>query len=392
MTLGGATAAVADEESPRSYAEGHLIDLDLLGLDELANVGVAEQTFDRDNDPVTGTINADVLGQLVNLDLGAIGLELLPQDLDAGLVNSYAHADSPANPLGAAGLVGADGSVGVGLGEENPNDFARVDLTGALDSLGLPLDGVVDQLGLELGAIGSQATGSDDGSGQIESDYTIAGAELVLDAPGVGNVSNLLYDTVGGLENVVGGLIGPESVLQGTLDAVSVNPIRIPLLANIDLGSPQLQAEIGLTDTLDGLLTEELVSESGLTTIDLSNGRILVDLAQLHEGNLNNLPPNTPLIDSEQVQQISTEITGLLSELLDEVTSEVEDLLAATKVTVELQPELSVLLGLASSDIGLSIEMTLAELLGGVEDVDRDNVIVTGDLSIGGLITLPVGT
>src|SRR5690625_3928014 len=107
MTLGGATAAVADEESPRSYAEGHLIDLDLLGLEEFANVGVAEQAFSCGNEPVTGTINADVLGQLVELDLGAIGLDLLPQDLDAGLVNSYAHADSPAQPLGAAGVVGA---------------------------------------------------------------------------------------------------------------------------------------------------------------------------------------------------------------------------------------------------------------------------------------------
>ena len=46
-------------------------------------------------------------------------------------------------------------------------------------------------------------------------------------------------------------------------------------------------------------------------------------------GDLNSLPPNTPLLDSDQVQQISAEVTGLLSELLDEVTSEVEDLLGA---------------------------------------------------------------
>lgn len=353
MTLGGATAALADEESPRSYAEGHLIDLDLLGLGDLANVGVAEQTFDRDNEPVTGTINADALEQLVNLDLGAIGLDLLPQDLDAGLVNSYARADSPAQPLAAAGVVGADGSVGVGLDQENPNAFARVDLTGALDSLGLPLTGVVDDLALELGAIGSQARGSEDGTGAIENDYTIAGAELVLDAPIIGSddpnvtsVSSLLFDAVDGLEADVEGLLGEEGVVQDVLDELNLASINFLGVLSLDFGDPNLSATVGLSDTIDDLLAEPLVSESGITTIDVVNGQISIDLAQLHGGNsdgLNGLAPNTPLLSSTEVEQITAEVTALLEELVNNVTSSVQTLLAETKIVLELQPELSLI-------------------------------------------------
>src|SRR5699024_4110723 len=160
----------------------------------------------------------------------------------------------------------------------------------------------------------------------------------------------LLSGAVGGIDHTVNGLLGDEGPIQELLNALSFSGIEIDLgglvsIINLDLGSPQLNAQVGLEGLVDGLIGEALVSESGVTTIDLESGQIYLDLEQLHGGGLNDLAPNTELLSPEEINQITQEVTNLLGELLNSVTSAVETAIEQTSVTLTLTPDISAVAG-----------------------------------------------
>src|SRR5699024_5715126 len=302
-----------------------------------------------------------------------------------GAVSSYAHTPSPTEATASAGVIAQDGSIDISGSGDDPYGYATVDLTNALNQLGLNLDGVVDELGLQLGAVASTATAN---NGDVNSRYAVAGARLAWDAPVLDDVTTLITEAVGGLDSTVNGLLGPEGPVQELLNALSFDEIDVNLgglipVLKVNLGTPELQVQVGLEELVDGLIGETLVSDSGVTTIDLTQGQIYIDLEALHADGLNNLDANTTLLTSDEITQITGEVSALLGELLDSVTSSLEDSLGETSVTVTLDPDISALGGVVSGDAEIKIDTTIAELLG--DAVSEDAVTISGGLSVLGI-------
>ena len=390
LALTGSAPAYADDGEHRSHAQGQLINLDALGIDA-ATGGSAEQHFlDYPGEPSVGTVDAQLLDQLINLNAGGISLPILPDGLQAGAVSSFAHTPEPDMASASAGAVASNGAIDVSGVE--PYGYATVELNDALGQLGLDTDGVVDALALELGALASRAEAS---GGDLDSEYVVAGARLTMDSPLVGNVFTLLNDSVADLDGTVNGLIGDSGPIQQSLDGISIDPVDVNLAGlsalSVDLGSPELNASVGLSDVVDGVLGEPLISESGLVTIDLSTGQLFIDLAQLHGGDLNNLDANTTLLSSSEIEQVTQEVTTLLGLAADQVTDAVNTAIETTEVTLTLTPDVSAAGGLISGDIGITIDTTIAELLAGGDAIGEGAVDITGGLEIDlGLVQVPV--
>ncbi|OAV60208.1 hypothetical protein A6F49_12535 [Enteractinococcus helveticum] len=395
----GAMPANANDGDHRSHALAELVNADLLGAD-LADVGFSEQNFTQPSDgPSVGTVDANLLDRLIALNLGGISLPILGDGLTLGAVNSYAEASSPTEALAAAGVITSEGAIDIS-GDEDPYGYAEVDVTDALGQLGIGLEGVIDGLGVDLGALASRAEAA---NGDINTEYTVAGARLALDAPILDQVSGLLEEAVGRADSTINGLLGDEGLIQGALDDLTFDEVGgidlgIPGVSvlSADLGTPELQAQVGMDELVQRVLSEPL--ESDVTTIDLENGQIYIDLAQLHGGNpdgLNGLDANTQLIRQAEIDQITSEVTDLLaSELIDRIETAIEDSVNATEVTLTLDPEISALqIGplppVVSGDPTVTIDTTLGSLLGVGEEITEDDLDIAGNLTVIG-IPIPV--
>jgi len=390
--MAGAVPAQAVDGENRSQALAELINADALGIDAATAV-TAEQNFldDEGAAPATSTINAELLDQLVAADLGGISLETGLDGLGVGALSGFASTPEPTNAIAASGAVTSDGSIAVD--GSTTTGFASVDLTSALADLGLGTEGVVNDLSLELGALASRA---EETEGAVESQYALAGAQLSIDSPTVGDLSESLDFAVADINADVNGLLSGDGSVQSALDTVTVDTIEIGLgdslgILEVDLGSPQLAATADVSGAVNEVLAAPLVSESGLVSIDLSSGEVLIDLAQLHGGNLNNLPANTTLLSPVEVERISTEATALLGELTDNLTTGVNTSIENTAVTLTLDPELSALAGVVDGDLSVEIETTIAQLLAGDGAISSEAIDVDGEVTLLGGITIPAG-
>jgi len=390
--MAGAVPAQAVDGENRSQALAELINADALGIDAATAV-TAEQNFldDEGAAPATSTINAELLDQLVAADLGGISLETGLDGLGVGALSGFASTPEPTNAIAASGAVTSDGSIAVD--GSTTTGFASVDLTSALADLGLGTEGVVNDLSLELGALASRA---EETEGAVESQYALAGAQLSIDSPTVGDLSESLDFAVADINADVNGLLSGDGSFQSALDTVTVDTIEIGLggslgILEVDLGSPQLAATADVSGAVTEVLAAPLVSESGLVSIDLSSGEVLIDLAQLHGGNLNDLPANTTLLSPAEVEQISIEATALLGELTDNLTTGVNTSIENTAVTLTLDPELSALAGIADGDLSVEIDTTIAQLLAGDGAISSEAVDVDGEVTLLGGITIPAG-
>src|SRR5690625_4852544 len=360
--------------SADSEAEAHLINLDRcargLGLDVLAAITTATGC-PSEAGPNSAAIDVGVLHAL-GITLPGISLPLIGDGANgglldlgdqaaAGLLNGYAASPSEVESLAASGALGADGAIDVDAGSST--DPARVDLTGLLGQVGVDglTDAIIDELSLELGALASRAEANE---GDIEREYLLAGAELVVSSPLVEGVAASVQDSVGDISDGVNALVGPEGSIQEALNILSIPEISVLGLLTVDIGSPQLSASFYLSTITEAILAESLVSDTDVLTIYLSSGEIRVDLAMLHQGNLNDLLPNTELLAAGEVELIVDTATELLGEVLDLVTGAVQDALSDTELTLTIDPELSGIGGIVSGDIAITLDGTLADFTG----------------------------
>src|SRR5690625_2902614 len=391
FTVPSAFAAPDDD----SEAQAHLINLDLnaLGLEfDVLDAITTDSGYPSDEGANSANIDVGILNALgltipgINLPLigdGANGGLLdLGDAAAAGLLNGYAASPSAVESLAASGAVGADGAIDVDAGSST--DPARVDLTGLLGQVGVDglTDAIIDELSLELGALASRAEANE---GDIEREYLLAGAELVVSSPLVGGLAGQIQGAVEDISDGVNALLGPEGAIQGALDVLSIAPIMISLpvvgdVLSVDIGSPQLSTTVNLGNITEGLLTQPLVSENGLVSINLSTGEIQVDLAMLHQGNLNNFLPNTELLSAGEVTQIVETAKLLLGEAVDLVTEAVQDALNDTELTLTIDPELQAIGGTLSGDFEITLSGTLAEFTG--QTASEPSVSVTGEVTI----------
>src|SRR5690625_4331729 len=261
LTVPSAFAAPTDD----SEAQAHLINLDLsaLGLElDVLDAITTDSGYPSDEGANTANIDIGVLNALgisiPGIDLPLIGdgtnngLLDLGEAAAAGVLNGYAASPSAIESLAASGALGADGAIDVDAGSST--DPARVDLTGLLGQVNVDdlTNEIIDELSLELGALASRAEAN---AGDIERDYLLAGAELVVSSPLVAGLSDALQTAVGDVSDEVNALLGDEGAIQQVLNGLSMDPIAISLpvvgeVLSVDLGSPQLNTTVDLSTVM----------------------------------------------------------------------------------------------------------------------------------------------
>ncbi|ANE05065.1 choice-of-anchor G family protein [Corynebacterium crudilactis] len=345
-------------EDTYSYAYGGLLDLRLLNewvrTPDDHNLSVADlpgtdQLWKilANNNQTADTSNIDLtaLG-LIYLNLGYLPLPLVGEDgllefvlgdAQVGALREYAHAPSATQAHGAAGVVSDSG--GLELTHPGEGYNAKVDILSLLDLGGINVitENVITEAALELGAVSAVAKAPDmsdvpEGTPPVCdtnltatpvgdpaddtwvcSGYQVADAQLVLDAPLVGELVTDLQDRLntilGGLDDTVNSLLATDDSLLGVI-------YDIPLLGGLlgAIARPTVKVKIPLQNVTQALTGTPIADSNGLVFIDLEKGEITVDLKQLHEGDLNKLDPNTLLVDATQLAKITSALTSALTE------------------------------------------------------------------------------
>ncbi|RSZ64740.1 LPXTG cell wall anchor domain-containing protein [Corynebacterium hylobatis] len=320
---------------------------ELRGVDQLW-----ETAIHNDQTATTSTIDLQAL-ELIYLNLGAISLplvgeggllELVLNDASVGVLREYAHTPSATAAHGAAGVVSDSG--GLEITQPGSGKNASINLLSLLDLQGSNLipESIISAAALELGAVSAVATKPNSSEppvscdanltsfdynrlgtadlagdltvlaeedGRICSGYQIADAQVVVDAPVVGTLVTTLQGTLnillGGVDNTLNGVLGSTGLIASLRNL----PLLGPVLGL--LGKVEANVSLPTTDITQALLADPLEDSTGLVSIDLSTGEVLVDLKQLHGGNLSGLDPNTSLLTAQELSQITDTVTNLLT-------------------------------------------------------------------------------
>ncbi|MFC7465360.1 choice-of-anchor G family protein [Brachybacterium sp. GCM10030252] len=382
-----ALAAPTDD----SEALGQVINADALGLDA-ADLGTSQSGNPSDPGPYANPLNVAAL-ETVNLDLGSISLPLISDAEgsgllylgEAGTLSSYATSPSPNSSTASAGVLGEDGALTVDPGGVGEFGSAEVNLTQLLGQAGVDglTDDIIDELTLQLGAVGSTATA--DGT-DVSSEYMVADGRLVLSSPAVGALATELDTALDGVGTTIDSAVSTEGALGAIAATANLDADLAGLLA-LDAGGGTIGVD-GLQAALDEagttLLSEPLVDANELVSINLAEGTIAVDLQALGgpEG-LNGQDPNTELLSSETIM----EITGAVSEALGTITTKageaVTEVLNNAALTIEV-PASVTSAGVPLVDVSILVETTLGQLAGTTEG--DPTIDIQG--SLGGVISL----
>jgi len=390
---GGALSAQAAPGDP-SQALGQFLGADLLQLQ------AADLAYAYASDPGGPPSEADpfdlaVLQALgLQLDLVGNGLVQLPLLTDGtgpgllnlgeiGVINSYAGTASTTDSVAASGAVADDGTISVSE-DADPADFgnATVNLTDLLDQLGVAAvtDELIDEASLEVGALATRAAKA--GGTGVTSDYRVTDLKLDLSSPAVAGLATQLRTTLGTatteLTSDLEALAGPGGAVQGVVDAIA--DIQLLGVANVSLGDatiavtpPNLEQ---LVDDLLGGPNAILYSDDGAVAVNLTDGTVSVDLAELvNPGgpNLNGLPANTSVLTPEVITMITDGVNQALGKLVGHLTGGLDALLNSTQISLNVALSvvaLPALGGLQLVNAPIIINGTLAQFLNGTATTD----------------------
>lgn len=340
-------------------AAGTLLDLETLELMEAEQAWMTATDSDQTANPQD--IDLSVLN-LIHIKLGTlppiplIGSNGLIHG-DLGALREYAHSPYATETTGSAGLINNDGSLNL----SSPGNAGNInlELTTLLGLQDLLANNLLDQAGLELGAvsafaqkpdsflnegnlcdvpgtslveydnldnsgIGTSAGGTygilpspmfTEDDGKFCSDYQIADAILIVDSPLVDNLTTGIGDLISGLDSSVNALIGSTGLVNGLLGVVNNLNFDILGFGLVSLrNSAEVSVDLKLSKIVDQLTADDkpLSDSTGLIYVNLGTGEISIDLDKLHEGGLNSLDPNTPLVSAAQLTQITTVLNNLL--------------------------------------------------------------------------------
>ncbi|MEX0429736.1 Ig-like domain-containing protein, partial [Nocardioides sp. DS6] len=356
VTLGLSPAAYA-EVGDDSHADATFLDATLLTGDLSTVAGIDGAHADYVDGTTAGTSDVDD----ANLDTTALSLLTLPlPDLEIGVgdllhlgaVQQYAEAD----PDGAS---------------TSNTDTADLSLD-LLQLLGANQP-ALSQASLNLGAVGSEATLADDGT--LTRNTTIADATLNLTSPAVGDLTTGLTDTFSTLNTQLTGL---EDVIEGAVND-SVGQI-LDLVGSTGTATSDTTVTIDtsrLDQAVSGLLTQTLKTD--LVSIDLSTGTITVNLAGGID--LNDLDPNTTLLDADTLQAVSADVASLLSQLQTDVNKLVTDALDYVDVTIDSTSAITVpIVGTNLGGIDIDYSGSVQDLIDGSAPLTIDGTGATGTL------------
>lgn len=309
MAAGGfvaaAGSAVADHtivsQAGGYFLSGNVASLQLKGI--LPTAEAVNKSHDKSS-IVLGAENGQLTGTsgLADVPLGVAGVNLLGSGgiLDVSALAQYARANGDGSSHGASGAVTSAGAIASGAPVQN----ASVNLDNVLGSLG----GLnLADLSLDIGALAATATQT--AGGVQTGDYKIADLVLNLQSPALGTVLTTLSGALG----TANGLL-PEQLNTQADGALLPGPL--PGGAPIPVGDVDLTNLPNLAAALTTFNSTLLDGSDGIS-IDPSNGRILIDLDTLIP-NLNNLPPNTPLLPF-----ILAGLDGLVVDALGDLTDDI---------------------------------------------------------------------
>jgi|GEM_PF-6996929 len=401
--LGTGVLDCAQNPALESRSRGTFLAGELLGvdLDAIAQLDDMRLTVRPDGGAVPDPANALNLGSppptstFANpLNVGALGIAGV--DLTGfsvglpgaalGAANQWTQGALTGRAAGASGLINDSGAVLVS--DTTPDSDlprpATIDITALL-----PTVAGLNAARLEVGAVAarSQLNGCAALLDQVwgvpaaqpiaQRAYGIAGLGLVLDAPAVGALTGAVTTTVGQLETAVAGLTGGaiSEALSETLR------LRVSTLASTQTTGTVTITGLDLRSTVAPFLALQLRGNG--FTIDLANGRILVDLERL-TGPLNNAAPNTQLVlNAGVVNAITAEAGALLDAWATDVTAALRSAIRNAQVSVALTVKVTA----ANYDLA-TVKLALTSTIGNVVDGNVAVGVSLSDVPTGPIVTV----
>lgn len=279
------------------------------GGNTIIRLGGSDAAFPGNPGPNTGTIPGNVeLGPLAPfLSFGA-----------GGLLTSRSQASSPVDTSAASGALGENLSFEPGA---NPSQPLSIDLLALGGGGGLPA-GLLDKIFLQFGAFAAETKFV---NGVLQADkYRVGQADVVIRSPLVKDASAQLYQAIGGVDRQIEQIVN-SNVNLGALQA---------LIGGV-LPLPSLTVESNMRDKIfASILAQPITSHNKLVTIDFSTGTVTIHLDQIVQGGLNNQPPNTELISSNDYPLIATTIHDLMHDVTNIALGTIEHSLDAVKLTL----------------------------------------------------------
>ncbi|KTR94649.1 hypothetical protein NS220_08265 [Microbacterium testaceum] len=388
--LGTATLDCAQNPAVESRSRGTFLAGELLGidLDAIAQLDDMRLTVQADGTPVPDPANAIDLGSTppvytfanpLNVTaLGIVGVDLTGFSVGLpgaalGAANQWAQGATSGRAAGASGLINDSGAVLVS--DSTPDDDlprpATIDLTDLLPAItGL------ETATLEVGAVAAssqldgcaalleQVWGVASAQPVSQRDYGIASLGVTLDSPAVGALTGAVTTTVGQLETAVAGLIGQNGLIAQNLR--SALALRVPGIAAASMTGTVTISGLNLQSTVAPFLGLQLQGDG--FTIDLANGRILVDLERL-TGPLNGAAPNTELVlNAGVVNAMVAEAGALLDDWADDVTDALRTAIRNAQLKITLSTSVSAA-GFTLATVSLGVDATIGAVVDGTATI-----------------------
>ncbi|NYD68729.1 choice-of-anchor G family protein [Agromyces atrinae] len=292
---------------------------------------------------LSGIVGLDLTGLTVGLPLGS-----------AGAVNQYTQVATTGTAAAASGLVSNSG--GIGVTPTTPQTQLPQPATVALSTF-LPSAAGITDARLRVGAVASSATldgcaalrsalwGDGSVSGVVRS-YGIAGLGLEIDSPLLGGLVTSVNSGLPTIQTAVNSLLGTNGLISSTIRS----SVLASLVSGLGVGSMTGTVSLSgldLAGSVSTLLATPLTD--GVVSIDLSGGRIAVDLDALlgyTSTSLNTLPPNTELVLNDAVvNALVARIGALLDTWTTNIISALTEEIRTAVVTVDLRTTVSLLTG-----------------------------------------------
>ena len=364
-------------------------------------------------------ITASAIGGLISTQIGAT----LPLDFGTGTYNQYGQAHQTGISTGASGAVTNAGAVDTGAIAGGTAAKAGTLHLSDLPGLGTTLAGL-QNVDLEIGAVAATATldgcesswdGTAPSAADIQRSYIVSELKAVLTSQAIAALTGsggVVPTSVGLAQSTLTGLIGASNT-QGTGETSVANSALSSLTTTVagvvgslnsgllvlDIGNGHV-ATAGLTmdvSAVNALLTGNL--DDGTVSVNLSTGRITVDMGNL-VGGLNNKAPNTRLLTSANLNEVLDRVEDLLQARLEQIDTALDTALAAATLSINLDVKVAATLlpVLPGSGIGpvnalnvnLKYNGTLAQFAAGTEVITGPTVTVLSGTGIGDLLLNPL--
>lgn len=361
------------------------------GVTATHNAGVAAHTPEGANE-VMGPVNAwanplkvEVLGNAIGIDLGS-GMLQLPLDNSTGVLGQYGQASAGGQAAGAAGLLSDTGGIGLEHNDGYP-ELAKLKLTDLLGAVNQPVAGLVGNaadIDLTVGAVTGRATldgcaalWANDISDALTREYLATSLDLGFTSPAVGALVTGIDGVLNTAQTSVTNLAGEASLLNSLQSGI------LGLVSGLLSGRGLAEVNVsGITLGLNlapvrSLLTQTISDSHNLVAINLSTGRVDVDLAALlaHAYStesstwlLNDLPPNSNILAQDNEGKVVNALKAAVGEAVATLIADVQTKLIQQldQITVQFSAALTLTPILTKIPVAnITVNGTLATLTSG---------------------------